>query len=331
MENQYVKTFPDLMAGKKIMYVHGFASSGQSGTVTLSRTLMPQAEVIAEDMPLHPAEAMELLHRLCDQHKPDLIIGSSAGGMMAEMLYGYDRILMNPAFQMGDTMMKRDMLGKMTYQNPRRDGVQEFMVTKSLVKEYAELTTHCFQGVTAEEQGRVYGMFGDQDPVVHTFDLFREHYAHAIRFHGEHRLVDKVALHYLIPVVRWIDDRQEDRERPIVYIAQDALADSYGKPKASLHKAYELLIEHYQVYIVCPAPTNDPPKLTEAQTWIEEYLNAPAYNRVVFTNQQPLLYGDYLISMCPQDGFMGTAIQLGSDSFKTWDDIITFFDRLGGQ
>ena len=26
MENQYVKQFPGLMSGKKIMYVHGFAS-----------------------------------------------------------------------------------------------------------------------------------------------------------------------------------------------------------------------------------------------------------------------------------------------------------------
>lgn len=32
-DNAYIKTYPDLMAGKKIMYVHGFGSSGQSGTV----------------------------------------------------------------------------------------------------------------------------------------------------------------------------------------------------------------------------------------------------------------------------------------------------------
>jgi hypothetical protein len=28
---------------------------------------------------------------------------------------------------------------------------------------------------------------------------------------------------------------------------------------------------------------------------------------------------------------MGTLIQFGSDTFKTWDDIATYFDRLGGQ
>ena len=61
------------------MYVHGFASSAQSGTVTLLRQLMPNAEVIAYDIPLDPQEAIAFLKAKCEEHKPDLIIGSSAG------------------------------------------------------------------------------------------------------------------------------------------------------------------------------------------------------------------------------------------------------------
>ena len=63
----------------------------------------------------------------------DLIIGTSMGGMYTEMLYGTDRILVNPAFQMGETMGKHGMIGKQTFQNPRKDGVQEFIVTKAMV------------------------------------------------------------------------------------------------------------------------------------------------------------------------------------------------------
>ena len=29
--------------------------------------------------------------------------------------------------------------------------------------------------------------------------------------------------------------------------------------------------------------------------------------------------------------FMGTAIEYGNDEFKTFEEIITFFERLGGQ
>ena len=35
--NPFIKQFPDLMSGKKIMYVHGFLSSAQSGTVKMLR------------------------------------------------------------------------------------------------------------------------------------------------------------------------------------------------------------------------------------------------------------------------------------------------------
>lgn len=112
------------MKGKKVMYVHGFASSGQSGTVTRLHEFMPNATVIAPDIPIHPAEAIELLHRTCEEEQPDLIIGTSMGGMYTEQLHGYDRILVNPAFQMGETILKHGMLGKVVFQNPRKDSVQ---------------------------------------------------------------------------------------------------------------------------------------------------------------------------------------------------------------
>ena len=330
MEKQYHIEFPELMKGKKVMYVHGFASSAQSGTVSLLRQLMPNAEVVADDIPLVPQEAIDFLHKRCEEEKPDLIIGSSAGGMMTEQLYGYDRILVNPAFQMGDTMGKHGMIGKQTYQNPRRDGVQEFIVTKALVKQFAELTEQCFapESTSDEEQSRVWGLFGDNDPLVHTFDLYREHYPQAVKFHGEHRLVDSVAIHYLVPVIRWIDDRQEDREKPVLYITLDAMRDGYGKARSNMHKTFEKFIETYDVYFVVAAPTNDHDFITQSQEWIEDAISAPAYNRVIMTNKTSLLLGDFIISTDEEKAFMGTYIQLGSPDFKCWEYIETYFSRI---
>ena len=335
-ENKYVLQFPSLMKGKKIMYVHGFMSSAQSGTVARIREMLPSADVIAYDLPQHPAEAMELLHAKCAEEKPDLIIGTSMGGMYAEMLYGYDRILVNPAFLMGDTMTKHGMLGKQTFQNPRQDGVQDFIVTKSLVEEYKEITHRCFTAVTDDEQQRVYGLFGDADTSVaaETIGVFSEHYRQAISFHGEHRLIDKSLIHAVIPVVRWIDDRQEGRERPIVYISVDALRDSRGMQKPSAMKGLLTLLDHYAIYIVAPSPGYDMEYVAETSRWVNDVVNVPAWQRLTFTNQENLLYGDYLIAPeaeCERSGFMGTAIPLGSDTFKTWDEIMEFFSRLGGQ
>lgn len=329
MENQYVKQYPDLMSGKKIMYVHGFASSAQSGTVAMLRSLMPNTTVVARDIPLHPDEAMAMLREMAASERPDLIIGTSMGGMYAEQLAGFDRILVNPAFEMGSTMSK--FTGRQVFQNPRQDGVQEFIVTKALIKEYTEITTHCFASADEAECQRVLGMFGDADPVVHTYDLFHEHYPQAVRFHGEHRLTDKIAMHYLVPMIRYIDDRQEGRERPVVYIDIDTLRDSYGHATASMHKAYEMLIERYSVYVVAPSATNCPQQMADDMAWVEQYLSAPAWGRVIFANQRQLLYGDYFVAPHALPEFMGTTVEWGSDEFKTWEEIIVFFERLGGQ
>ena len=327
--NQYIKQFPTLFEGKKILYVHGFGSSGQSGTVTRIREVLPNAIVVAPDLPVHPQEAMTLLRQTCEQEQPDLIIGTSMGGMYAEMLYGYDRILVNPALQMGDTMREHNMMGTQHFQNPRQDGIQEFYVDKALVKEYKEMTEHCFEGITPEEQSRVWGLFGDEDTTVHTFDLFREHYPTAIRFHGEHRMNDKSFMHSVMPVVRWIDDRQEGRERPIIYIDTNTLIDKWQKPQSSSQKTIRTLLESYQLYFVAPA-TADAQPYADTLQWLYEYVNVPAYGHTVFTNQKQLLYGDYLIDAEKTEG-MATLIQFGTDTFKTWDDIAGYFSRLGGQ
>ena len=251
--NPYIKQFPELMKGKKILYVHGFGSSGKSGTVTRIREVLPNAMVIAPDLPVRPQEALDLLRETCNREQPDLIIGTSMGGMYAEMLYGYDRILVNPALQMGDTMKEHGMIGAQHFSNPRQDGVQDFIVTKALVKEYKEMTEQCFASVTPEERGRVWGLFGDEDTTVNTYDLFHSHYPTAIRFHGEHRMNDQSFMHAVVPVIRWIDDRQEGRERPIVYIDVNSLIGK-ANPQSSSQKTIRTLLETYQLYFVASAP-----------------------------------------------------------------------------
>ena len=328
--NPYIKQFPEMMKGKKVMYVHGFASSGQSGTVTRIREVLPNATVIAPDLPIRPEEALALLRRTCEEQKPDLIIGTSMGGMYAEMLRGYDRILVNPAFAMGDTMREHGMMGAQQFQNPRQDGVQEFIVTKALVKEYKEMTEQCFAGVDAGERARVWGLFGDEDELVDTYDMFQSHYPKAIRFHGEHRMNDQSFMHAVVPVIRWIDDRQEGRERPIIYIGVETLEDGYHKPRSSAQKTVRQLMETYQVYFVADASyIND--DYAEANGWLYEYITVPAWGHTVFINQRQLLYGDYFIGGDDEWSGLEKNIRFGSDTFKTWDDIAAYFSRLGGQ
>ena len=332
-ENPYVKQFPDLMAGKTLLYCHGFGSSGQSGTVTRLRTVMPQARIIAPDLPVNPHEAISLLHSICEQEKPDLIIGTSMGGMYTEQLRGFDRICVNPALEIAETMKAHGMTGTQQFQNPRQDGVQEFYVDKAIVKAYREVSEQRFVGLTPEDECRVYGLFGDKDDLVDTFGMFSEHYSQATHFHGEHRMDDKSYMHSVMPVIRWIDDKQNGRQRPIIYIGIETMTSEKRMPAASVQKAVRTLIEKYQVYFVCDNPSGK-----HWGQWLEEYINVPAWRHTIYTYRRDLLYGDYLIrgeriedKGKKENESLATVIDYGSDTFKTWDDIIDYFSRLGGQ
>ena len=332
-ENPYVKQFPDLMAGKTLLYCHGFGSSGQSGTVTRLRTVMPQARIIAPDLPVNPHEAISLLHSICEQEKPDLIIGTSMGGMYTEQLRGFDRICVNPALEIAETMKAHGMTGTQQFQNPRQDGVQEFYVDKAIVKAYREVSEQRFVGLTPEDECRVYGLFGDKDDLVDTFGMFSEHYSQATHFHGEHRMDDKSYMHSVMPVIRWIDDKQNGRQRPIIYIGIETMTSEKRMPAASVQKAVRTLIEKYQVYFVCDNPSGK-----HWGQWLEEYINVPAWHHTIYTYRRDLLYGDYLIrgeriedKGKKENESLATVIDFGSDTFKTWDDIIDYFSRLGGQ
>lgn len=315
---EFLRQFP-YFSGKKVLYVHGFGSSGQSNTPCLLQQMMPEAQVLAPDLPIHPQQALDILKNLVAEEQPSVIIGTSMGGMYAEMLRGVDRVLVNPAFNLHETLRTNVGLGKVTFFNPRRDGVQEFMLTKGLLEEYKEITLQNFHGADdEEEQQHVFGLFGTRDEMVHTEPLFREHYRHAIPFDGEHRLNDHVLLHSLMPLLGRIDQRQSGHERPVVYVHSSA-----WHPEGEALHAAELLAQRYDVYLVSP-PSQSAPSQAVA-----------FWRRTVTTDSLSLLLGDYLLTApfpdSDADEFIGTRLQLGSPDFKTWEDVLRYFELLGGQ
>ena len=87
------------MVMKTILYIHGLSSSGASGTARHLQDLLPETRVIAPDLPIDPDEALAMLRDLVATERPDIVIGTSMGGMFAQQLYDCRKILVNPAFQ----------------------------------------------------------------------------------------------------------------------------------------------------------------------------------------------------------------------------------------
>lgn len=192
------------MDGRRIMmYVHGFASSGSSGTVMALRRYFPGWRVVAPDLPVDPFDAMELLRTTVEQENPEIVIGTSMGGMYVQQLWGMPRIVVNPSFEMSRSLLFGKM-GRNKYTAKRKDGATEFRVDKALVERYRLMEKSQFDGIDENEKMLVTGLFGKRDSVVHFRPLMAELYGEerCLWFDGEHRLNDVVVRNVLVPLIK---------------------------------------------------------------------------------------------------------------------------------
>lgn len=189
------------MKRKRIIYFHGFGSSSQSGTIQTLRELLPDYKVIAPDIPVDPTDALPYLLELCKYVKPDVVIGTSMGGMYAQQMCGFKRICVNPAFEMS---VKSKMLkvGTFEYFKPRKDGATHFTITPKIIENFARMEERQFAGARDDQDGQVWGLFGSNDKQVNCEEIFRRYYSNVIRFDGEHRMNDVVIRDVLVPLIQ---------------------------------------------------------------------------------------------------------------------------------
>ncbi|MBO7290440.1 MAG: hypothetical protein J6U62_03165 [Bacteroidaceae bacterium] len=194
------------------MYVHGFASSGNSGTVMTLRRYLTDWKVIAPDLPVDPFEALELLRRTVEEEQPDIVVGTSMGGMYTQQLWGLPRVVVNPSFEMSRSLLFGKM-GRNKYTSKRKDGATEFRIDKAVVERFKEMEKEQFNGITEDEKQLVVGLFGDKDPIVHFRPLMAQLYGEerCRWFEGEHRLNDTVVKRVLIPLIGELVDKKEDK------------------------------------------------------------------------------------------------------------------------
>lgn len=188
----------------KVLYIHGFASAGSSGTAIVMRNMLyPHGvQVLSPDVPTSPLEAQEMLQSTVASQHPDLIVGTSMGAMYAEQLHGTPRILVNPSFHMARLLTFRGM-GKMEFRNKRTDGAKDFKVDKNMVQEFKQVEKNSFLDIDEQEKQLVWGLFGTQDKTVNCQADFRKHYGAAQMrlFDGDHYLNDRVLSKEVMPLV----------------------------------------------------------------------------------------------------------------------------------
>ena len=168
-----------------ILFLHGLASSGRYKMASSLRILVKGSEVLAPDLPIDPDEALSLIRGILLKAHPDLVVGLSWGGFLAQQLRGQRKILVNPDFHVSRLM--RTMTGEVKYLSPRADGAPSFFLSEALCDRYEALEAGQFEGLDETERLLTRGFFADHDEMVDCRAEFERHYpGRGISYPGKH-------------------------------------------------------------------------------------------------------------------------------------------------
>ena len=188
---------------KKILFLHGFFASGSCiPAIALHEAFEGRVRVITPDLPIHPKEALMFIHQLCNEEKPDLLVGNSNGSFLAQIIapiVGIPALLGNPHLEMTEFLKPR--IGEHQYKSLRMDGKQDFVIDEALISEFEELQKEQFKNVSPYWKDKIWGIFGEQDSLAHYKPLFLKYYTNAYSFPGGHTPTAEEVKTWYVPLI----------------------------------------------------------------------------------------------------------------------------------
>ena len=221
----------------RILYLHGLASSKQANTAKKLKGLLKDDEVEAIDIPMNPFKAFERISSFVEEHRPDLLLGTSLGGFYASLFKGPMRILVNPALN-PDLEIRRILggFGTFPYVKEREDGATDYEYKEEDERQFKILKERALEEVYPSAKEATYAFFGDKDATVNDKAYFEERFLkeHAFLIRAEHRLEDENILNDIAPFIRCLkikgfeDELLERGDKPLREFMQGFLT-SHGK------------------------------------------------------------------------------------------------------
>lgn len=94
-------------------------------------------------------------------------------------------------------------------------------------------------------------------------------------------------------------------------------------------ESFEIINNHFDVYILSTAPWENPTALNDKLAWIKKHIGDIAKKRVIFSHNKHLNKGDYLIDDRKANGagdFTGMHIHFGTEEFPNWAAVLKFLN-----
>lgn len=193
---------------KKILFLHGLFASGNCTIANTLRNVLENNDsekisVLTPDLPANPEAALELIHSICDNEHPDLIVSNSCGSFLAQIIapiVGVPVLLSNPHFKMTEFLKER--IGQHSYKSPRKDGNQCLVIDQQLIDVFARIEAHQFDWYSPFYKNKIWGVFGDNDTIAHFEPEFRQYYDFTFHFPTGHTPTENDIIRYYIPLIQ---------------------------------------------------------------------------------------------------------------------------------
>lgn len=143
------------------LYIHGMGSGAKSGTKSSLGHYMSQYEWLAPELPTDPEQAMTILRDYTNVFAPELIAGTSLGGLYTVYLSAPIKIAINPTYNI-DTILRRLGYGKHRYHCEREDGATEYTIDEPLVQAYK----HLRDSLEPQPSPHMLALFSTDDELV---------------------------------------------------------------------------------------------------------------------------------------------------------------------
>ncbi|MEI6754145.1 MAG: YqiA/YcfP family alpha/beta fold hydrolase [Paludibacter sp.] len=183
----------------KILYIHGFGSTGNSQTVQgLQKALGNDATILAPQFSNDLSTVAQIKHNIAEakKHKnefrPNVVIGSSFGGFIATFLNGSPRILINPC------LLPSERLHNLSPNMSKED----IELLKALENSH---------DIDWEMRFEMYGLFGLHDELFSYLNLFKKLYGESKTYTMPcgHRIDAENIENHLIPIIREVNKISE--------------------------------------------------------------------------------------------------------------------------
>ncbi len=119
------------------LYIHGLGSGAKSGTKSSFGRYFDEYEWLSPEITHNPYESLSILNDWCSAFSPNLIAGTSMGGMLTLYVNTPNavKIAVNPTIEM-ERVLRKLGYGKHPYMQERENKEKEFVIDEPMIRQF---------------------------------------------------------------------------------------------------------------------------------------------------------------------------------------------------